>query len=929
MAIKYIESISIDGKGNDPNRKLFNGLLYRLTYDISMGEGKSKITANIFSEDGTYTISPTDPNYTRVYPIRIGKKITVNAYLDGYKKTVDGESKVVELSFSDTSVKMDQYYVGLFKRMGLTSKGNILIVGREIHPCDRDYDGKIDSIQDLEDECHPCRNTAQKTAEQELVNCQELNKYAIFPVSYNFGELITELRKVFNIANPTDLNPKYRTTYTGTVREVLSQWCSDFGWTFYWENETIKFLDLRRTVNVAAEPNAFCPNLSAYEEEYTIEGTEDRILSSYYERPGAHDDYECHDGLYFSLPPYDAATGGISSELRVTSKIPKVAAGLMQYSERLRDLWYYYDYYSLRSASDYKIGKECQRLGLTVLSPAITLDFSPGSGNTSSLQIGSVQGSGGLGLFAPKGFPTDPEPASNLDFLKFSAPTSALQKVQARILSNPTYKMCFELLTTEDQWIVANGLAKNDKDFFFFIGFHEESAQDAYKQEEREFGSDFMGRYYVYQPNMANDNDRKFFEDYTFYQEKICNIQIRSNDNKINYNIINEGGGSGSEFYNNPGLTKDGDTDTLSKLPFAKWLRLLRESAAAATAGDRQRMFKLLVIEKQGELFHPSTRQVENDSEEGDLPPKDAIKNEKLINLTQTHACLILEQKNNQRGEFIPRKIMEDIGGVLNPNLDRSKVFIFLGRDVGKDNFRITKGNAANPANTVGMPFDGIPITTRYEDEFDIKGRVLYKYPDIKCKQIGNMNNVCYRVSFQTPEATFTYFEPTYSNYGVVVEKEKKIRRYPDKLQTFNLNKTNISSKVASLKVIQKDITDNDIAIFANKNNTCRYNLDKIKDFHAKFAQNLDFTFDKPIVSKSFTIEGTEMDGPTPNIENGLISIQIGMDENGIRSTYTYGTRLMRPISDEVLKAKELLTNTTKTAYGLVAPTRNSSNQQP
>lgn len=74
-------------------------------------------------------------------------------------------------------------------------------------------------------------------------------------VDYNFTELLSSLAgssnatntyiKVANIPNSTnstlpDRNTEYRQQYTGTLREVLNAWCSDFGYSFTWNIQSEK-----------------------------------------------------------------------------------------------------------------------------------------------------------------------------------------------------------------------------------------------------------------------------------------------------------------------------------------------------------------------------------------------------------------------------------------------------------------------------------------------------------------------------------------------------------------------------------------------------------------------------------------------------------------------------------------------------------------
>jgi hypothetical protein len=78
--------------------------------------------------------------------------------------------------------------------------------------------------------------------------------------TYNFSELLACLRRVgfkFSKVNKEDdlssyadvygfldKNINYRKDYVGSLREVLTQWCADFGLDFYFSGKTLRFVDL-------------------------------------------------------------------------------------------------------------------------------------------------------------------------------------------------------------------------------------------------------------------------------------------------------------------------------------------------------------------------------------------------------------------------------------------------------------------------------------------------------------------------------------------------------------------------------------------------------------------------------------------------------------------------------------------------------------
>lgn len=931
MAIKYIDQITIDGAGSSPNRKLFNGYIYNLTYKIGVAGDRSEVTANLFSEDGEYSIQKGDINWNKIYQINIGKNLVFNGYLVRYKLD-KSTRKTLELKFVDTSVKLDQYFVGLKNKHGKKSQGNIIIVGREFHPCDRDYDGDIDSIPDIRDECHPCRNQADRDAKQDrLINCRDLNYNKIFPVQYNFTQLIEKLRDKFNIQlTLKDPNTKYYKDTTGSVREVLESWCSDFGWTFYWENETIKFLDLRKTIDVKAKLSNYAPNVSAISEEYSVEESFDRIVASYYERGGTRDEYKCEDAMHFSIPVLVPNRVDLGAELQITDRIPEVAAGLIQYSEALRDLWYWYDHYSLRSPEDYYYGRKLHKVGLEILSNPIMLDGSNpvGSGGldaASGLSTASLEPSTGLGK--PDGMPSNPDPSSTLEFLLSSPPTPALLNVKAMILNNPKYKMCFELLKPEDQWVVANGLTRNKDDYFFFVGYYDEGLHNEHKQNEGNYGAEFLNKYHVLLPNTNNPIEKKFFEDQTFPEEDACGVKIRTNDAKITYDFLGNGGDGNVEFFNTPANAAKGDIKNLSDLPFHKWLKIFTDADGqpdsepeqiTKLAEKRAAMFKAIVVQKSNASFYPSPQTRTTGDPEEDRP-KNEIKDPKLISLAAKNSLVIVQERNNQLGEFVPRKLLELTNTPLDRSIDRSHVYIMAGRVVKESEYRVVTNNAINPSAPLRNLFDGKPEKKEFNDEDGTDGETFYKYGDLKCLPLGNILPFCRKRNFKTPVGVFSYYEPTYSDYGVVLEKTKNIKHAIQKLEMPIWDRLNIKKNVGRLDVKQINISDEEIRIFKNEQNSCRYDKKKIRDYHDLQSKHLAATVDKPLEAMQITIEGIDL-ATKPTIGDGLIGVDISMtDDGGITSTYSLGTTLFKIPNIDVIRLMDEATRR-KSVFGIEPP---------
>ena len=275
------------------NRKVFS-------IDLSGGgQEPFSLKLNFISKEETYDLNTIDPiqvsigsffNFTG-YPVFFSKRKSVSS----------GETS--ELTLVDTSIILDKYWVGLKGKYGggqpdlrkgtgperrlkpsanynvlnsvdktksdpnlndlivYETKGDfsdLILVGSYIDPC---KDLASDTMTDM---CDPC--TAEQAAN---VDCAKSRNFEILDVDYTFSELIDaakskNIKFYGNISAPTD----YRAQYTGSLRSVLDSWCKDFGYSFYWENEGVNFINLKVGINISDIDLETSSNCTI--EEYTI-----------------------------------------------------------------------------------------------------------------------------------------------------------------------------------------------------------------------------------------------------------------------------------------------------------------------------------------------------------------------------------------------------------------------------------------------------------------------------------------------------------------------------------------------------------------------------------------------------------------------------------------------------------------------------------
>ena len=249
MAFQAIPKIQINGSPS----AFGNAFPFDMRYTVGFGDKPSTLVLNMVSEAGTY-IAPklTDVGYKGTYTIEIGNNIRLDYHLVNYNIKKGPQGNTLEVTFVDQSKILDRYLVGLHKRAGdagangYALSGTMLIVGRELHPCDANRDGIVDQ-EDIElsivDPCDPCPDCPPF---HNLTKCDDVSCVNILDVAYNFNHLKSAMELLgISMDSVPVTNDFYLQEYEGTLREVLLSWVNYYCFTFYWtEDNKLKFLDV-------------------------------------------------------------------------------------------------------------------------------------------------------------------------------------------------------------------------------------------------------------------------------------------------------------------------------------------------------------------------------------------------------------------------------------------------------------------------------------------------------------------------------------------------------------------------------------------------------------------------------------------------------------------------------------------------------------
>ncbi len=337
MAIQKIPGINIAG-ANASGNKAFGGYVFSMDYNIGITE-PTKLTLSFISDTGTY--SPPVPSVTNAFNIKVGGQsgspvINDKFYAIRTELSKSSNGRRLDVQFYDGSIVLDRTWVGLHKKMGdknRTTPASLIILGSETHPCDVN-DDRVFSKEDLQyleydNDQDPCKLRCPGENDEELLasnpayisnplieECRKKNLYQLLEVEYNFAELLYHIKQKgikinlpqnFNqivISGPTGEKYKggikdyYYANYTGTLREVLTRWCDDLAFLFYWENGGLNFIDIHTRPPVDI-PALDCVNDTT--EVQTLEGTVSRGAITYYGRAGSRFDNTCPDSKRHEL----------------------------------------------------------------------------------------------------------------------------------------------------------------------------------------------------------------------------------------------------------------------------------------------------------------------------------------------------------------------------------------------------------------------------------------------------------------------------------------------------------------------------------------------------------------------------------------------------------------------------------------------------
>jgi hypothetical protein len=271
MAIKTIPKIS----GPD-----FGGVIYGLNTDIGYSNSASKLTLSIVNANGNYIL----PTLNKPESVSFGN-FSFNGVVWSYNLKESAGEKTLEVTLIDNSIILDRYYVLLWKRGFLGLGGTPQVKNKTFNfsdesilvPVKSNEGGGFGFTRFIE------RRLGSRTVSAEsyslgsssvgnaiIVGREKFaNSACDIPDTYY---TFSDLNIPCNVSNKPS-NNTWKATHEGTLRSVLSSWCSDLGFDYYWDfsSDTLVFYDVSR--GISSIKNITASNIISKEYSSSMEGT--------------------------------------------------------------------------------------------------------------------------------------------------------------------------------------------------------------------------------------------------------------------------------------------------------------------------------------------------------------------------------------------------------------------------------------------------------------------------------------------------------------------------------------------------------------------------------------------------------------------------------------------------------------------------------
>jgi len=480
-------------------------------YQVGNLKQSSRMSVSLIDKDSVLEMIPL--SVQSPMEISVGSMNFVGFPISEERNCSPSGDNVIKINLVDGSFILDKILVGLWgkhhqstvKKIKIGDKdfkswrrGNFygsdpfVIVGDFIDPCgDDELDFKVDP-------CDPCKDSPielVKEYEKKMrrIDCEKLRETRILEVEYSFLDLVTAINNGWppiRIQQFSSLQgvENYKTNYTGTLREVLNNWCRDFGWSYYWEAGVIKILSLEAGISINTKGLENDCNITNISRSRSLEGTYSNNVLGYFGREGQERDYQCQYQFGKRIVCRALNLKDLISPTEPMSQVTNAYIGtngswglpeydLMEllcmagmYSPRLREAVAFLNVYGI-------VGDE--------------------SANERVETSKNVEGINGVSIGYTSYF--DMDYADDLVLGKCSLPLLDLtvKKVFSKEINPEGFKKLATALGGDVQALYENLEEEGAEDFFLFIGNRNDEKFSTRYEWEAAIGSEFLGKFFI------------------------------------------------------------------------------------------------------------------------------------------------------------------------------------------------------------------------------------------------------------------------------------------------------------------------------------------------------------------------------------------------------------------------------------------------
>lgn len=849
MSTKVIEVNDIQGN-------FYGGMPYNVNWSFGNGPEPSRLSVSVVNENGIYQ----KPNLTfdKVETVKIGN-FNFEGYLVKYNINKTPSQKILELEFLDKAVNLEKYYVALHKKHGDKTKKtfpNLILVGKEYHPCDPNLDSIIDynETRIQIDPCDPCPFMPE---DKYASACDPILKdFEIFEVYYTFNELISKFPKEFIISIPDASKYKnFKAQHIGSLKNVLDSWCSDLGLSYFWDplQKKLIFQDRSLPIDIPSVPDN--PDIIDVSEGSSIENTFDRGFIGSFEKNGEIKSYSCENEAYQTLKVltvgdlFEPVSSGLSNpEVPLKADIKELIAAVSYLGESARNAFIWFWGYGNLTAENTE----------EKIIPDI-IDKTANQSNRGSV----IQELGNMTIkkvFHSKS--SDPKDIATFNELVGSIPKIDRDRMNAEDLKE-------------------GYTAKNPSYYFFVAEVNEELAQ---RQSETDINlaRNFLGRFWFKKLNPSSK------------------LPVPGASNSNTELTIDTPEGS-AQWYR-----VDQDITTLpifnfgheEKSPIGQIIKNLdKESKENEDLEEKNR--------KASQNFGQSVETLRNLNSfillERDAkwePNEDFLKwYDNLFKWYKDYSPQIFSSTDGR-----PNILNSIYPGASN----NSNIKLFIVREL--KNFDVKFSQVRN------HPLEPKSRKTRNKEIQDVVGNTIL----IKDRTWGLLGSQCIAIEIRAnqtkkekPDIVFHCPVQCFGNnkflsglsdddqgYRVFVKASANFPKVLPKIQ-YTYTKDPSPKGVGKIDYEIKQITEDNISLLNNNNKQCLVNKQQFEQYAQKILEFSNFRMDQPQKTLVYKIAGV-----FPEIYNaaqGLSSVQINVTDDGVYTTYSFEDLINKPPSDSYI----------------------------